>query len=185
MSCSGTPFGRPLRDALLDRAACDAIRSLHLRCEKRFLLTTIFSILAPDDEEVRCICIESIIIRHVDVPKSFAPYRFPELRCPGLPTRVTIPSWEDFGSRTTALATPNYPISCGRGRPTCPNHTSITLDPCSEPPPSMPHSLQGHDSLRQRRRIHNSSTTASLEQALPDWKLSSLLPITASKRWTR
>ena len=168
MSSSETPLGRLLRDPPRDRAVYDAIRSLHLRCEKRSLLTSIFSTLTPNDENARCTRIKSIISRHVNVPEFFALYRLPELWCPSLPTRVTIPSWEDFGSRTTALATPNYPTSCGRGRPTCPNRTSITLDPRSEPPPSEPHSLQGHDSLRQRGRIRGSSTSVSLEEALSD-----------------
>ena len=51
---SNIPFDGSLRDTRRERASCDAIRSLHLRDENRFLLTSILSTLTPDDEDVRC-----------------------------------------------------------------------------------------------------------------------------------
>jgi len=81
----------PLRDALRDRATCDAIRSLHLRGE-RFLVTSILSTLTPDDEDVRCSSIESISLQCVDASKFFARYRFPKLWYLDFSTGVTISS---------------------------------------------------------------------------------------------
>ena len=97
-------FDGPLQDALRDRAARDAIRSLHLWRE-RSLVASILSTLTPDDEDIRCSSIQSISLRHVDASRFFARYRFPKLWYLHLSTGVTISSWEDFGLRTTALTT--------------------------------------------------------------------------------
>ena len=115
---------RPLRDALRDRAACDAIRSLHLLCE-RSVLTSILSALTPDDEEVRSSSIESITLRYVDASKFFARHRFPKLRYLDLSATVVISSWEDFGSRTTALTTLSLTIDDISPVPTTPQLLSI------------------------------------------------------------
>ena len=105
MGGSQASLDEPLRDALRDRAACNVIRSLHLRTKERSLSTYILSILTPDDEDVRCSSIESITLEDVDPSKFFARYRFPKLWYLDLSTGVTISSWEDFGLRTTALTT--------------------------------------------------------------------------------
>ena len=102
---SRAPFDGHLQDALRDRAARDAIRSLHLWSQRRSLLNTILSTLTPDDEGVRCSSIESISLRNVDASKLFAHHRLPKLYYLELSTGVTISSWEDFGSHTTALTT--------------------------------------------------------------------------------
>ena len=86
----------PLRDALRDRATSDAIRSLHLQGE-RSLVTSILSILTPDDEELRCSSIESISLQRVDASEFFARYHFPKLWYRDVSAGVTISSWEDFG----------------------------------------------------------------------------------------
>ena len=104
-SSNFTPFDGPLRDTLRERAACDAIRSLHLRCKKRSLLASILSTLTPDDEGVRRSSIASISLQYVDASKFFARHRFPELWYLNLSTGVTVSSWEDLGLHTTALTT--------------------------------------------------------------------------------
>jgi len=114
---------RSLRDALRDRAASDAIRSLHLLCE-RLVLTSILSALTPDDEEVRSNSVESITLRYVDASKFFARYHFPKLRYLDLST-VVISSWEDLGSRTTALTTLSLTIKDISPVPTTPQLLSI------------------------------------------------------------
>ena len=129
-SCSKTPFGGHLRDALRDRAAYDGIRSLHLRCEKKPLLTSIISALIPDDEDVRCSSIASISLRCVDVSKLFSRYRFPKLWYLDLSTGVTISSWEDFGLHTTGLTSLSLTIKEPSLAPTTPQLLSIlTLNP--------------------------------------------------------
>ena len=105
MSGSRVSFDGPLQDALHDRVARDAVRSLHLRSERRSLLTSILSTLTPDDEGVRCSSIESISLRYVDASKFFARQRFPKLWYLNLSTGVAISSWEDLGLHTTALTT--------------------------------------------------------------------------------
>ena len=122
---SKTLFDGSLRDTLRDRVACDAIRSLHLLCKKRSLLTSILSILTPDDEDIRSSSIESITLRYVDASKLFARYRFPKSWYLDLSTGVTISSLEDLGSCTTALTTLSLTtkdISCV---PTTPQLLSI------------------------------------------------------------
>ena len=105
MSGSETPFGGHLRDELRTRAAYDGIRSLHLRSEKKPLLTSIISTLIPDDEDVRYSSIESISLRCIDVSELFARCRFPKLWYLDLSNGVTISSWEDLGLHTTGLTT--------------------------------------------------------------------------------
>ena len=58
----------------------------------------------------------------------------------------------------------NYSISHNQRHVTHLNHTSIIVDPRLEFSPSKPYSLQTHDSSRQRRRVHNSSTVALVEK---------------------
>ena len=107
---SSALFDTPLRDALRDRAACDAIRSVHLQSEEKTLLASILSSLTPDGEDVRCSSIESISLRHVDVSNLFARYCFPKLRYLHLSTGIKISSWEHLGFHTTALTTLNLVI---------------------------------------------------------------------------
>jgi len=125
MSGSKTPLDGPLRDALRDRATWDAIRSLHLRCEERPLLTSILSTLTPDDEDVRRSSIESITLRRVDASKFFTHHRFPKLWYLDLSTGVTISSWEDLGLCTTALTTLSLEIKDVARVPTIPQLLSI------------------------------------------------------------
>ena len=125
MGGSKIPFDGSLRDTLRDRVACDAIRSLHLLCEKRSLLTSILSILTPDDEDIRSSSIESIALRYVDVSKLFARYRFPKLWYLNLSTGVTISSLEDLGSCITALTTLSLKIKTVSSVPTTPQLLSI------------------------------------------------------------
>jgi len=125
MSGSKTLFDRPLRDTLRDRVACDAIRSLHLRCEKRSLLTSILSTLTPDDEDIRSSSIESVTLQHVDASKFFARRRFPKLWYLDLSTGVTISSLEDLGSCTAALTTLSLTIKGISRVPTTPQLLSI------------------------------------------------------------
>ena len=96
-------LNEPLQDILRDRAACNLVRSLHLLVEERPLVTSILSTLTPDDEDVQCSGIESIVLRCVDVSEFFARHRFPKLWHLNLSTGVTISSWEDIGLHTTAL----------------------------------------------------------------------------------
>jgi hypothetical protein len=122
------PFSDPLRRnprIVNVHWSCDAIRSLHLHCEKRSLLSSVLSTLTPDDEDVRCSSIESITLRHVDASKFFACYRFPKLWYLDLSTGVTISSWEDLGSRTTALTTLSLTIKHAPCAPTTPQLLSI------------------------------------------------------------
>ena len=95
----------PLQDILRDRAACDLVRSLYLLIEERPLVTSILSTLTPDDEDVQCSSIESIVLRCVDASEFFARHCFPKLWHLNLSTGVTISSWEDIGLHTTALTT--------------------------------------------------------------------------------
>ena len=107
---SNISFDGPLRDALRDRAACDSMRSLHLRTEERALPTHILSKLTPDDEDVRGSSIE--LITSTWMLTSFLRYRFPKLRYLDLSTSVTISSWEAFGLCITALTALSLSTTC-------------------------------------------------------------------------
>ena len=155
MGDSKTLFDRPLRGALRDRAACDAIRSLHLRCEKRSLLTSIPSTLTPNDEEVRSSRIESITLRRVCVCVNSIHFKTRgclQVLC-SLPLPQIVVPWPLHRSYDFILGRPrithhgsNHPISHNKRCLTCSDHTSITLDSRLESSPSEPYSLQAHDS---------------------------------------
>ena len=125
MGDSDISFDGPVRDALRDRAARDAIRSLHLWSIKTSLVTSILSTLTTDSEEVRYSSIESISLQGVDISKFFARYRFPKLWYLDLSAGITISSWEDFGSRTTALTTLSLTLNSVSSAPTTPQLLSI------------------------------------------------------------
>jgi len=126
MDDSNIPLDGPIRDALRDRAACDAIRSLHLCSIKTSLATSILSTLTTDGEDVRRSSIESISLPGVDISKFFARYRFPKLWYLDLSTGVTISSWEEFGLRTTALTTLSLTLNSAVSfAPTTPQLLSI------------------------------------------------------------
>ena len=95
----------PLRNALRERIACDAIRSVHLQCKTRSLLTTILSLLTPDGGEIRNTSIEAITLLYVDASDFFARNRFPKLHYLNFTWRAGITSWEHLGLHTTALTT--------------------------------------------------------------------------------
>ena len=120
----------PLRDALRERTACDAIRSLHL-WSARSRVTSILSTLTPvDDEDVRCSSIESISLQYVNASRFFTRYRFPKLWYLDFSTGVKISSWEDFGLRTTALTTLSLVLNNASPVPTTPQLLSIlTFNP--------------------------------------------------------
>ena len=118
-------FDGPLRDALQDRAACNAIRSLHLQTGERSLLTSILSALAPNGEGVRWNGIESITLRHVDASEFFGRYRFPKLWYLDLSAGVTISSWNEVGLHTTALTTLSLAFGNASRVPTIPQLLSI------------------------------------------------------------
>ena len=100
-----TYLNESLRGALRERTKCDAIRSVHLKCKAKILLTTVLSLLTPDGEEMRDSSIEAITIRHVDVSNFLARYRFPKLHYLHLSWGVGMTSWEHLGLHTTALTT--------------------------------------------------------------------------------
>jgi hypothetical protein len=90
------------------------------------LVASVLSTLTPDDEDIRCSSIESISLRHVDASKFIARHRFPKLWYLDLSTGVTISSWQDFGSRTTALTTLSLTLNSVSSRvPTTPQLLSI------------------------------------------------------------
>ena len=104
-SASLAYFNGPLRDALRERTTRDAIRSVHLKCKTKTLLTSVFSSLTPDDEEIRDTSIEAITLRYVDVSDFFARYRFPKLHYLHLSYGIGMTSWEYLGLHTAALTT--------------------------------------------------------------------------------
>ena len=138
------PFDGPLRDMLQERAACDAMRSLHLRGENRSLLTSILSTLTPDNEDVRRSSIESIALRCVDASKFFACHRFPKLWYLDLSTGVTVSSWEGLGLHITALTTLSLTVKDMIRIPT----THRLLSILASNPRLQSLSLQTHDSSR-------------------------------------
>ena len=99
----GGVFDEAMRDVLMDRAAHNVIRKLHLRSNDMELLTTIISSLIPEGEEVRPSSIESIVLGNVDVSDLFTRYRFPKLRNLYLLQGFRISSWDHLKSTTTAL----------------------------------------------------------------------------------
>ena len=125
MDDSDISFNGPVRGALQDLAARDAIRSLHLWSIKTSLVTSILSTLTTDGEDVRCSSIESISLQGVDISKFFARYHFPKLWYLDLSTGITISSWEDFGLRATALTTLSLTLNSVSSTPTTPQLLSI------------------------------------------------------------
>jgi hypothetical protein len=115
------PFDSALQDALRGYAARDAIRTVHLRDDNMQLLTTIISILTPEDDGTRDSSIESIALdgvtvdyfrtRHppptngVDTSDFFSRRRFPNLRNLSLSGYLKISpwSWDCLKSHTGML----------------------------------------------------------------------------------
>ena len=110
-------FDDTLRDALEDRAAKDAVRSVHLEAGDAGLMRSILDSLAPDCEELRSISMESFVLWNrskvpFGVSDFFAHYRFPKLQRLDL-SNCSISSWDRFTSRTSVLTSLklhfNYP----------------------------------------------------------------------------
>ena len=127
MDGSNTSFEGPLREALQDRAACDTIRSIHLRSGNMPLLTSILSSLTPDGEGVWYNRIESISLRYVDVTNFFARCHFPKLWYLRLSVGIEISSWEHFRLHTTSLTTLYLTIGDTSSTPTTPQLLSILV----------------------------------------------------------
>ena len=101
------PFDGPLRDALRDRAACDSIRSIHLRGRDTDLLHSVISSLTLDGEVVRDNSVESVRLEHtnLDVSTFLSRYRFPRLRDLRLLTSARIASWDHLKIQAPSLTT--------------------------------------------------------------------------------
>ena len=99
----GAVFDGALRDALMDRAARDVIRKVHLKGDDKKLLAAIVSSLIHKGGGVRPSSIESIVLSDVDVSSLFTRHRFPKLRNLRLSGNFKISSWDHLKSTTTAL----------------------------------------------------------------------------------
>jgi hypothetical protein len=96
-----------LRDVLRDRAAHDAIRTVHLTGPED-LLATIISLLTPDGEDIKHSSIESIYFSCVDASDFFARQRFPRLRDLYFSWKLRISSWDDLRSHTMGLTSLSF-----------------------------------------------------------------------------
>ena len=131
ISDSSIPFNGPLRDALRGRAELDAIRSIHLRSQKKPLMDSILSSLTLDGEGIRGSSIELISSRYVDVSKFLARHRFPKLRYLHLASRVRFSPWEHLGQHTRALTDLSLTLNDKTSSPTMTQLLSVlTSNPC-------------------------------------------------------
>jgi hypothetical protein len=98
-----------LKDALIDRAARDKIRQIHLQCTVRNLPSFILSTLTPDEEGVWKKSIESIVLQTITIPEElssfFARSRLPWLQCLQFTGTLQTPLWDHLTSQTTRLTT--------------------------------------------------------------------------------
>ena len=99
--CKDGVFDEALRGTLMDRAARDVIRKVHLASYDKKLLAAIISSLVHEGEETRPSSIESIVLSYVDVSDLFTQYRFPKLRNLHLSQKFRISSWDFLKSTTT------------------------------------------------------------------------------------
>jgi len=129
VECDESAFDVTLRDALLDRAARDMIRRVHLWSLDTALLSSIVSPLAATDKEVRSNSMESFILCNfgdtpVDVSDFFIHYRFPKLqRLELYNCRVT--SWDLLTSRAAVLTSLILDFNSPSPTPTTPQLLSV------------------------------------------------------------
>jgi len=99
----GGVLDEALRGALMDRAARNVIRKVHLKSDDTDLLAAIISSLVHEGEDIRPSSIESIVLSAVDISDLFTRYRFPKLRNLHLSQRFRMSSWDRLKSTTTVL----------------------------------------------------------------------------------
>jgi len=98
------PLGKPLEDALRDRAARNSIRSVHLRSRTTDLLRSIISSLFPTDGEgIQYSSIESLILEdpNLDITNFLTQYHFPKLQHLDLSARARTSTWDHLKLHTT------------------------------------------------------------------------------------
>jgi len=100
-------LGKPLRNALRDRAACDSIRSIHLDGAATDLLDSVISSLTPEGEGIRRSSIESLRLESncPSIFKFLDRHHFPKLRTLHFSTHVEVPSWDHLQLQATSLTT--------------------------------------------------------------------------------
>ena len=106
----------PLRDALRARTTQDTIRQVHLLSHNGELLSSVISLLTPDEEYIQHKSIESIDLRNwgtfiSDVSRFFTCIRLPKLRSLFLHGVLKMPSWDHLVEQTTLLTTLSLDIS--------------------------------------------------------------------------
>ena len=119
-------FGGSLREALLDRAAHNSIRSIHLRGWDVNLLRSVVSSLTPDGGEIRYSRIESLKVEQTDVDISnfLTRHHFPRLRVLHLET-TTISSWDHLKLQAASLTTLSLKFTRTQRSPTTSQLLSI------------------------------------------------------------
>ena len=103
-------LGEPLRDALQDRTAWDAIRQVHLRGVNGKIIESIISLMITPGEGVLSNSVESFVLRNVgchavDVSRFFARYDLPKSGRLDLSGVCRISSRDSLKSHTTTLTT--------------------------------------------------------------------------------
>ena len=124
---AGIHFHGPLRDALRDRAACNLIRSIHLRGWDVDLLRSVIASLTVDGEDIRDNNVESLRVEGTDLDISIflARYRFPKLRVLRLRMGVIISTWDFLKFQATSLTTLSLEFTETSGSPTTSQLLSI------------------------------------------------------------
>lgn len=124
-------FDESLQDAVRSHVVRHTIREVHLRSDDGVTLSSIISLLAPDDEDAWNENIESIIWRNNGTnPVEFSQiywFRFSKLHLLDLSGNFRTSVWDRLTSRTTLLTSLLLKVSLPRANPTTSQLLSILI----------------------------------------------------------